>query len=75
MTIPAPVSRLPNVGTTIFTVMSQLALKHGAVNLGQGFPDFNCDARLQQCLAEAVQCGPQPIRADDRRASAALGHR
>ena len=44
-------SKLPRVGTTIFTVMSQLALKHGAVNLGQGFPDFNCDERLQQCLA------------------------
>ena len=57
MAISAPVSRLPNVGTTIFTVMSQLALKHGAVNLGQGFPDFNCDERLQQCLAEAVRAG------------------
>lgn len=33
-------SKLPHVGTTIFTVMSQLAAKHGAVNLGQGFPDF-----------------------------------
>jgi len=50
-------SRLPNVGTTIFTVMSQLAVKHGAVNLGQGFPDFNCDARLQRHLADAVAAG------------------
>jgi methionine transaminase len=50
-------SRLPRIGTTIFTVMSQLALKHGAVNLGQGFPDFNCDGRLQQLLHEAVQAG------------------
>jgi methionine aminotransferase len=33
-------TKLPKVGTTIFTVMSQLALEHGAVNLGQGFPDF-----------------------------------
>jgi methionine aminotransferase len=47
-------SRLPRVGTTIFTVMSQLAVKHDAVNLGQGFPDFNCDSRLQQLLAAAV---------------------
>jgi methionine aminotransferase len=31
------------VGTTIFTVMSALATEHGAVNLGQGFPDFDCD--------------------------------
>jgi methionine aminotransferase len=52
-----PASRLPRVGTTIFTVMSQLALKHGAVNLGQGFPDFNCDERLQQRLADAVRAG------------------
>ena len=33
-------SKLPNVGTTIFTIMSQLAIEHKAVNLGQGFPDF-----------------------------------
>ncbi len=57
MTLSTPVSRLPRVGTTIFTVMSHLAVKHGAVNLGQGFPDFNCDERLQQCLAEAVRAG------------------
>lgn len=50
-------SRLPRVGTTIFTVMSQLALKHGAVNLGQGFPDFNCDPLLQRLLEEAVRAG------------------
>jgi methionine aminotransferase len=57
MTLPQPASRLPRVGTTIFTVMSQLAQKHAAVNLGQGFPDFNCDERLQQCLADAVRAG------------------
>lgn len=54
---PGLPSKLPRVGTTIFTVMSQLAAKHGAVNLGQGFPDFNCDPRLQQQLAAAVQAG------------------
>jgi methionine aminotransferase len=54
---PGLPSKLPRVGTTIFTVMSQLAAKHGAVNLGQGFPDFNCDPRLQQLLAAAVQAG------------------
>ena len=53
----ASASRLPRVGTTIFTVMSQLAVKHGAVNLGQGFPDFNCDKRLQDLLHEAVRAG------------------
>ena len=43
---PALTSRLPEVGTTIFSVMSALAQKHGAVNLGQGFPDFDCDPGL-----------------------------
>ncbi len=50
-------SRLPDVGTTIFTVMSQLAAQHGAINLGQGFPDFNCDERLRQLLTEAMAQG------------------
>ena len=39
-------SRLPQVGTTIFTVMSALAAEHQAINLGQGFPDFPCDRKL-----------------------------
>ncbi len=50
-------SKLPRVGTTVFTVMSQLAAKHGAVNLGQGFPDFDCDPRLQQRLTDAMHAG------------------
>ncbi|MGH6624065.1 MAG: methionine aminotransferase [Burkholderiaceae bacterium] len=50
-------SRLPSVGTTIFTVMSQLAVRHSAVNLGQGFPDFDCDPRLQQLMDDAVRSG------------------
>ena len=50
-------TKLPRVGTTIFTVMSQLAIKHGAVNLGQGFPDFDCDPRLQQRLTDAMRAG------------------
>ena len=40
---PTLVSKHPNMGTTIFTVMSGLATETGAVNLGQGFPDFACD--------------------------------
>ncbi|HEY8969088.1 MAG TPA: methionine aminotransferase, partial [Puia sp.] len=40
MSIPSFSSKLPQVGTTIFTVMSSLATELGAVNLGQGFPDF-----------------------------------
>jgi methionine aminotransferase len=47
-TLPTPVfpSRLPEVGTTVFTVMSALASKHQAINLGQGFPDFPCVREL-----------------------------
>ena len=50
-------SRLPNVGTTIFTVMSALAAETGAVNLGQGFPDFDCDARLTDAVTDALRAG------------------
>lgn len=57
MTLPAPVSRLPLVGTTIFTQMSQLAAQHGAVNLGQGFPDFHCDPKLVDLVGEAMRAG------------------
>ena len=52
-----PISRLPNVGTTIFTVMSALANEYGAVNLGQGFPDFDCDPRLIDAVTAAMQAG------------------
>ena len=55
--IAPPPSRLPNVGTTIFTVMSALAAEKGAVNLGQGFPDFDCDPRLVNAVTEAMQRG------------------
>ncbi|WP_337246008.1 pyridoxal phosphate-dependent aminotransferase [Luteimonas sp. gir] len=50
-------TKLPKVGTTIFTVMSQLAAEHGAVNLGQGFPDFEVPQRLVDALAEAMRAG------------------
>ncbi len=50
-------TKLPRVGTTIFTVMSQLAAKHGAVNLGQGFPDFPVPQRLVDALARAMREG------------------
>lgn len=52
-----PVSRLPNVGTTIFTVMSALAAEKNAVNLGQGFPDFDCDPRIVDAVADAMRAG------------------
>ena len=50
-------TKLPAVGTTIFTVMSALATETGAVNLGQGFPDFNCDPRLVDDVSQAMQQG------------------
>jgi methionine transaminase len=50
-------TKLPAVGTTIFTVMSALAAEKGAVNLGQGFPDFNCDPALVQAVTDSMQAG------------------
>jgi len=57
--MPTPIlkSRLPAVGTTVFTLMSALAAEHGAVNLGQGFPDFGCDPRLLELVDEAMRAG------------------
>ena len=48
-------SKLPHVGTTIFTTMSALAQQYNAINLAQGFPNFEIDAVLQNCLIEAAQ--------------------
>jgi methionine transaminase len=56
-TTPSLQSKLPQVGTTIFTVMSALATENNAVNLGQGFPDFHCDPRLTDAVSEAMQQG------------------
>ena len=50
-------SKLPHVGTTIFTVMSQLAVEHNAVNLGQGFPDFMMSEKLIALVNKAMQKG------------------
>ena len=54
---PSIQSRLPHVGTTIFTVMSALATEKGAVNLGQGFPDFEGDPRLVDAVTDAMRRG------------------
>ena len=56
-TTPPHQTKLPAVGTTIFTVMSALATEKNAVNLGQGFPDFNCDAKLVDDVTHAMQAG------------------
>lgn len=50
-------TKLPAVGTTIFTVMSTLAAERNAVNLGQGFPDFNCDPKLVDAVTDAMKHG------------------
>jgi methionine transaminase len=54
---PVLQTKLPAVGTTIFTVMSALATETGAVNLGQGFPDFACDPKLVQAVTDAMNEG------------------
>jgi methionine aminotransferase len=57
MHTPSIQTKLPSVGTTIFTVMSTLAAEKNAVNLGQGFPDFNCDPQLVDRVTQAMQQG------------------
>jgi methionine aminotransferase len=52
-----PDSKLPRVGTTIFTVMSRLAAETGAINLGQGFPDFQPPERLRELVALHLAAG------------------
>ena len=56
-TTPELLSKLPTVGTNIFTVMSTLAAERGAVNLGQGFPDFDCDPQLVRAVSSAMERG------------------
>lgn len=50
-------SKLPNTGVTIFTTMSRLALEHGAINLSQGFPDFDCAPELVEAVARYMREG------------------
>ena len=50
-------SKLPRVGTTIFTVMSRLAQEHGAINLSQGFPDFDCAPELRALVTKYINSG------------------
>jgi methionine aminotransferase len=54
---PQLISKLPRVGTTIFTVMSRLAADHGAINLSQGFPDFDPPQRLIDLVVERMRTG------------------
>ncbi len=50
-------SKLPNVGITIFTIMSQLAAEHNAINLSQGFPDFNAHPDLVDLVGKYMRAG------------------
>jgi methionine transaminase len=50
-------SKLPNVGTTIFSTMSALAMEHNAINLSQGFPDFDCSPELMDLAAHYIRNG------------------
>jgi len=51
------ISKLPDVGTTIFTIMSRRALEEGALNIGQGFPDYPIDPRLGDALLQVIAEG------------------
>ena len=64
-------SKLPQTGTTIFTIMSSLAAATGAINLSQGFPNFSIDNKLKNYVIDAldqdqVQYAPMPGRLDLR---------
>ena len=50
-------SKLPTVGTSIFTVMSAMASQHNAINLGQGFPDFQMNEELMALVNDAMEKG------------------
>ena len=50
-------SKLPKTGTTIFSVMSALATEHNAINLAQGFPDFECSAKLVELVNHYMKAG------------------
>ncbi len=54
-------SKLPDVGTSIFTVMSALAAEHGAINLSQGFPDFDTPPALVDRVREILRQGRTPV--------------
>lgn len=57
MTTPLLPSKLPSTGVSIFTVMTRLANEHGAINLSQGFPDFDCAPELVETVARHMRAG------------------
>src|SRR6187402_3791392 len=52
-----PTSKLPDIGVSIFAVQTRLANEHKAINLSQGFPDFDCDPALVDAVARAMRDG------------------
>ena len=57
MQSPSIKSKLPKIGPTIFTVMSSLAVEHNAINLGQGFPDYNMSDELIELVNHYMKAG------------------
>ncbi|WP_437334812.1 methionine aminotransferase [Sorangium sp. So ce394] len=57
MTTPLLPSKLPSTGVSIFTEMTRLANEHGAINLSQGFPDFDCAPELVEAVARHMRAG------------------
>ena len=58
MAVTVPIaSKLPDIGVSIFSVMTRLANEHKAINLSQGFPDFDCDPALIEAVAKAMRDG------------------
>lgn len=70
-----PQSKLPNLGTTIFTQMSALAQQHQAINLSQGFPDFDGSTLFARASGVSRRAWRKPVCADDGRAAAARSYR
>lgn len=73
------ISKLPDTGTSIFTVMSAMANEYGAINLSQGFPDFPIDPNLENCVLQALKSGhvqyaPMAGQADLREQISKLVH-
>jgi aspartate/methionine/tyrosine aminotransferase len=86
MTLRTPVktrSKLPDVGTTIFTVIGQLSAQHNAINLSQGAPNFSCDPQLISGVTRAMQAdhnqyapmtGLRPLKTRIARKSRSVRH-
>ena len=73
MSRPRLTRRLDGFGTSIFAEMTALARRHDAINLGQGFPNFDGPDFVKQAAIEAMRARPQPVRPDARPAGAAAG--